>query len=190
MTTADDPNVRTDPNTGEQIVLEPGDEGYVEPAPSSEYSSTSRIESTRPDAPGPQVGVEPLEGEVPPTEDVPPPQDLTFEKEPGESDAEFAERSRNTVVVSENPGDIVPNMPQITMGPQEPVEDVEEPPLEEPLAEGEPEPEVEPEGRASAADLIERAEAANSREELDDIEAQADGRVTVLNAVEKRRGEL
>ena len=41
-----------------------------------------------------------------------------------------------------------------------------------------------------AADLIEQAQAATTTEELDAIQAQADGRVTVLDAVEQRRAEL
>lgn len=42
----------------------------------------------------------------------------------------------------------------------------------------------------SAAELIEQAEAATTSEELDDIEADANDRVTVLDAIEKRRAEL
>lgn len=41
-----------------------------------------------------------------------------------------------------------------------------------------------------AADLIAQAEAATTTEELDEIEAQANDRVTVIDAVEKRREEL
>jgi hypothetical protein len=157
----EDPNVRTDPATGEQVVLEPGDEGYVEP----------RTE------------------EAAPVEDVAPPQDLTLTQEPGESDAEFMQRQRSTPVVSESPGDIVPNVPQITMGNQEPVEEEVSPEEGEEISpqSGEGEPPAE---RASAADLIEQAEAATTHEELDAIEAQADGRVTVINAVNERRAEL
>lgn len=42
----------------------------------------------------------------------------------------------------------------------------------------------------SAADLIEQADAATTTEELDAIEAQAEGRVTVLQAVSDRRAQL
>lgn len=41
-----------------------------------------------------------------------------------------------------------------------------------------------------AADLIAQAHAATSNEELDAIEAQADGRITVINAVHDRRDQL
>lgn len=43
---------------------------------------------------------------------------------------------------------------------------------------------------ASASNLIAQAKAATTTEELDDIEAQAEGRVTVSNAVAARREEL
>jgi hypothetical protein len=159
----EDPNVRTDPATGEQVVLEPGDEGYVE----------SRTE------------------EAAPVEDVAPPQDLTLTQEPGESDAEFMQRQRSTPVVSESPGDIVPNVPQITMGSQEPVEEEAPPEEGEEISPQSGEGETaEPAAHVSAADLIAQAEAAETHAELDAIEAQADGRVTVINAVNERRAEL
>ena len=198
MTQTDDPNVRTDPNTGEQIVLEPGDEGYVDTA---EYSSTSRIESTRPDAPGPQVGAEPQEGEAITTTELregeAPPQDLRLVNEAGQSESEAILHARGTVVESQSPTDIVPNTPQIRPFPEQvevqeaAVEEEEEVPEQEsasPL--GGLLPGSEPEERASASDLIARAKEANTTQELDDIEAQADGRTTVLDAVAKRREEL
>lgn len=43
---------------------------------------------------------------------------------------------------------------------------------------------------ATAAELIEQANAATTDEELDDIEAQAEGRITVINAVHDRRDQL
>ena len=202
----DDPNVRTDPNTGEQTVLEPGDEGYVDTA---EYSDTSRIESTRPDAPGPQVAVEPQEGEAITTTELregeAPPQDLRLVNEAGQSESEAILNARGTVVESQSPSDIVPNTPQIRpfpdqVGVQEAaVEEEEEDEevveseasgglLSPPLAESETE--AEPAERQSASELIDRARAANSAEELDEIEAQADGRVTVENAVAERRAQL
>jgi hypothetical protein len=45
-------------------------------------------------------------------------------------------------------------------------------------------------GLVPAAELISRAEAATSTEELDEIEAQAEGRVTVIDAVNAKRQEL
>lgn len=45
-------------------------------------------------------------------------------------------------------------------------------------------------GLVSAGDLVERARTANTAEELDEIEGLAEGRTTVLNAVENRRTEL
>lgn len=47
-----------------------------------------------------------------------------------------------------------------------------------------------PAGQPSAADLIEQAKNAETAEELDAIEAQAHGRVTVEQAVAARRAEL
>lgn len=126
-----------------EIILEPGDPGYVDPnAPT----------------------VAPTEGEVPPDEGgvhAPPGEDLQHVQQPGESDADFAARTRGVVVDSQSPADIVPNTPQATMGVRvqvegsdppvyvgvppeslEPVEPEEEqPPAEEPPAE---EPPTEP----------------------------------------------
>lgn len=103
-----DPNVTTTPE-GEEVVLEPGDPGYVEPL--------ADTPPTDPDAVPPEGG----EGAAAPVE-VPPGEDLTFQREPGESDAEFMARTRNVAVVSQSPSDIVPNTPQSTMGVQVPVE--------------------------------------------------------------------
>src|SRR5262245_54106359 len=93
--TTEDPNVTTT-DEGETVMLEPGDPGYVEPEESSDGE---------PLAP-------PLEGPTGP-EAVASPQDLTWQKEPGETDAEFMDRTRGQVVESQSPSDIVPNTPQI-----------------------------------------------------------------------------
>lgn len=103
-----DPNVTTTPE-GEQVILEPGDPGYVEPLADTPPSD--------PDAVPPEGG----EGATAPVE-VPPGEDLTFQRLPGESDAEFMARTRGVAVVSQSPSDIVPNTPQSTMGVQVPVE--------------------------------------------------------------------
>jgi len=128
--TETDPNVTTTPE-GETVVLEPGDEGYVEP----QAGETGTVLDAQP---------------MPPDAEPPPePQDLTYQKEAGESDAEFLIRSR-TVVESQSPTDIVPNTPQIRPFPVEAavgepaVEDTEEGPAPEPAPEPEPEPEAPP----------------------------------------------
>jgi hypothetical protein len=97
-----------------EVILEPGDPGYVAPAPEGEEPSQA----------------------VPP----PPAQDLRLIPEKGESDAEFMARTHNTVVDSQSPADIVPNWPQISMGPQPtegetPPEEGQEAVPEEPPAE-------------------------------------------------------
>lgn len=112
---------------------------------------------------------------------------------PDEHQAEYIVRVREEGIVSNSPSDIVPNVPWSNMGP--PAEVVEDSPADD------PEPEVdEPDALSSAlaappehqkaADLIEAAEGAETHDELDAVEAQAEGRVTVLDAVEKRREEL
>lgn len=122
-----DPNVQTT-ETGDEVILEPGDPGYVDP-----------------NAPAPEAGV----GEAPAG------QDLQFVRQPGEDDATFAARTRNVAVISESPTDIVPNTPQITMGTQVPVEGAEGvvytkgPEPEEPVVEGEEAPVVEDEEEAT-----------------------------------------
>lgn len=89
-----DPNVQTDAS-GDEVILEPGDPGYVEPGQTTE-------------------------GEA-----APPGEDLQHIRQPDETEAEFAARTRNVVVDSQSPTDIVPNMPQISMGPRVPVEGAE-----------------------------------------------------------------
>lgn len=184
-----DPNVQTTAS-GEQVILEPGDPGYVEPQTSV---TGEPIDTTPQTVPGSE---EPLGGPAPVG------QDLQHVRQPGEDDASFAARTRNVAVISESPTDIVPNTPQITMGEQIPVEGAEgvvhtrgpEPEAEVVDEEGEI---VEPANgggapteRQSAADLIAAAQAAETSEELDAIEAQADGRSTVISAVNARREEL
>lgn len=111
-----------------------------------------------------------------------------------ESLAEQVQREAHEIPDSQNPTDVVPNRPQIRPAPN--IEEVMVQPT--PSAE-ETEPETEvvvdsgdpaPGGQAHAADLIAQAEAATTTEELDAIEAQAAGRVTVTNAVAERRAAL
>lgn len=105
-----DPNVQTT-DSGDQVILEPGDPGYVDPnAPTS--TSGDPIDANPETAPGKD---EPL-GAIAPAG-----KDLQHVRQPGESDAEFMARTRNVAVISESPTDIVPNTPQITMGQQVPV---------------------------------------------------------------------
>jgi len=121
--TETDPNVTTTPE-GETVVLEPGDPGYVEPV----------IQETPPGEPNAVLDPQPMPA------DAPAPQDLTYMKEAGESDAEFLIRSRE-VVESENPTDIVPNTPQIRPFPSEVIEEPEPEPEPEAPPEEEPAPE-------------------------------------------------
>jgi hypothetical protein len=115
---------------------------------------------------------------------TPPGEDLRVAPLPYEHQAEYIARVRSEGIVSNSPSDIVPNVPWSNMGP--PVEVAGDPPPEEDaLSAALAAPEHQ-----KAADLIEQAEAAQSDEELDAIEAQAEGRVTVLDAVEKRRSEI
>jgi len=90
--------------TEDEIILEPGDPGYVDP-----------------NAPPPP---EPAE--------APAGKDLTPPRLPGESDGDYVLRTKNLVVQSESPTDIVPNQPQITMSTEPP-----------PVPEAEPEAEAE-----------------------------------------------
>lgn len=83
----------------EEVILEPGDPGYVPP------------EGTEP--------VPPEEGGPITAVPAPPGQDLQHERGPRESDAEFLARTRGVAVNSQSPTDIVPNTPQITMGSPE-----------------------------------------------------------------------
>lgn len=135
-----DPNVRTGPG-GEEIVLEPGDEGYVDlngpslsvpgpmPAPEPTIANPPTTDPSLPpsgDGPDgpPTSGVfsDPAlpvqqEGEV-----VPEPQDLRLVNEAGQSESEAIIHARGLVVDSQSAGDLVPNTPQITMGVRVPVE--------------------------------------------------------------------
>ena len=71
----------------------------------------------------------------------PPGQDLSHVRQPGESEADFMLRTRHAVVDSQSPADIVPNQPQISMGPPAPGP---EPGPTEPEPQPKPEPEPEP----------------------------------------------
>lgn len=94
----------TDP--GDEIILEPGDPGYVDP-----------------NAPAPEPAG--AEGAAAP---APPGQNLEHQRNPGETEAEFQSRTRNVVVESQSPSDTVPNTPQIRPFPVEtPPEEVEQP---------------------------------------------------------------
>ena len=195
-----DPNVQTS-ESGEEVILEPGDPGYVEPGQRSVTGEP--IDDTPETVPGKD---EPLGADL-----APPGEDLQHVRREGETEAEFAARTRNVVVESTSPTDIVPNTPQISMGPRVPVEGAEgvsyatapveagpsvveeQPePEEEVVAEGEPEVEAQDEAEVdtSASALISRARAATTSEELDEIESLANDRVTVIDAVEARRAEL
>jgi hypothetical protein len=71
---------------------------------------------------------EPHMTETPPPEQaapVPPGEDLRLYPNAQEEYANFLARSRGVVVISQNPTDIVPNTPQITMGERVPVADQE-----------------------------------------------------------------
>jgi len=73
-----------------EIILEPGDPGYVAP--------------TETPVPEPTTG-----------QHGPPGQDLTHPRLPGENDGDYLLRTRGMIVDSKSPTDIVPNTPQITM---------------------------------------------------------------------------
>lgn len=117
------------PAPEEEVILEPGDPGYVPP------------EGTEP--------VPPEEGGPIVAEAAPPGQDLQHVRGPHESEAEFLARTRHIAVESTSPTDIVPNTPQITMGtPEMPAgglpQEVAEEPAPEPIPQsqvGEPVPE-------------------------------------------------
>lgn len=109
-----DPNVQQT-DSGDEVILEPGDPGYVEPGTQTDASGQP-IQNQPETTPGPD---EPLGAIAPPGED------LQHVRERGEGDAEFAARTRNVVVESQSPTDIVPNTPQISMGPRVPVEGTE-----------------------------------------------------------------
>jgi hypothetical protein len=140
---------------------------------------------------GETLATPPTALEVPENEPPPPP----IEAPPvQESLAEQVYREAHTVPESTGPSDVVPNRPNIRS--PESVGAVEQPEAEAVTGEdlraeqaGMTETE-EPTTRRTAAELIEAAAAATTTEELDDLEAQADGRVTVLDAVARRRDEL
>lgn len=136
------------------------------------------------------------EEEVPPPEPTEPPPPPVEAPPVQESLAEQVYRESHTVPESTGPSDYVPNRPNIR--PPDVVEEVLDPDALEAGGVGtqgevlpeEAESEEPVAGRASAADLIAQAQAATTQEELDEIEAQADGRVTVENAVRDRREAL
>lgn len=123
MTASENPNVQTTAE-GEEVVLEPGDPGYVAPTAEQEGEVLS------PELPVAQeVGPEPTSGG----------QDLTIKNEPGQDSSEAILMARGTVVESTSPTDIVPNTPQIRPFPTETEAVVEEvPPEVEGEAEAEP----------------------------------------------------
>ena len=90
-----------------ETILEPGDPGYVDPTAAQNQPVLEPV-------PAPAGS----EGAAAP---APPGQDLRPMPNPGETEAEYLARTRNVAVESLSPTDIVPNRPQITFGPQEPV---------------------------------------------------------------------
>lgn len=102
-----------------------------------------------------------------------------------ESLAEQIQRERTELPDSTGPSDVVPNKPNI----RPPVTEAQIAESEE-VVEPEADSPMPPPERQSAADLIAAAQAAETSEELDAIEAQAEGRTTVLDAVAARRQEL
>lgn len=133
------------PTENEGVILEPGDPGYVEPVQGGYADPADRP----PDEP--VIGTL---GEVA----GPPGEDLTHQRLPGESDAEYAARTRGVVVDSTSPSDIVPNTPQTTMGVRVQVEGTDPPvyvgvppeALEEP--ELPPEEDLPPEGETESVE--------------------------------------
>ena len=135
------------PPQEEGVILEPGDPGYVAPEGAQTQETTTQTDVTAPGpndplgapAPGPndQPGGytdpserppdEPRVQTVPNSEEVPAGEDLQHVQQPGETDAEFAARTRGTVVDSQSPTDIVPNTPQITIGARVQVEGTDPP---------------------------------------------------------------
>lgn len=113
-----DPNVQTTPE-GETVVLEPGDEGYVDP------NAEPNVMAPEPHAEGatldPALPVQQAgEGEVPP-------QDLSLQSAEGQDNSEAIVMNRGLIVESTSPTDIVPNTPQIRPFPSEAIE--EDPPV-------------------------------------------------------------
>ena len=121
MTTTPDP----------EIILEPGDPGYVDPNAPSPATSGAIVAEPAPVPAG-------AEGAAAP---APPGQDLRPVPNPGEDMAEYLDRTRTEVVDSQSPTDIVPNRPQITFGPQQP--EGEPAPTEEPMPAAEEQAEEE-----------------------------------------------
>lgn len=152
-----------------EIILEPGDPGYVEPDNATgttpeDAANTPKTHNQELDedvvAPGPN------ETMPPPAE---PAEDLTHVQQVGESDAEFMQRTRGVVVDSQSPSDIVPNTAQTTMGVRLEVEGSDPPVyvgvppetiLEE--TEGEGEGEVAVEEEPAPEDTDETAESGTS----------------------------
>ena len=93
-----DPNVQQT-DSGDEVILEPGDPGYVDPEEAERIAADAAAA-----VPG---------------------EDLQHVRQAGETEAEFAARTRNVVVESQSPTDIVPNTPQISMGARIPVEGAE-----------------------------------------------------------------
>ena len=103
---------------GNEIILEPGDPGYVDPNAPSE--------------PLPEVPPVAAPGEAG--------KDLIPERGPREHEAEYLARTRAQVVESTSPTDVVPNMPQIRMTTETPPVPPEPQPEPDPAPEPEPEP--------------------------------------------------
>lgn len=165
--------------TEPEIILEPGDPGYVEP---EDAANTPRTHNQELDedviAPGPN------ETMPPPAE---PAEDLTHVQQVGESDAEFMARTRGVVVDSQSPSDIVPNTAQTTMGVRLEVEGSDPPvyvgvPPETILEEPEvpPEGEIPPEGGEGEGETRERASSPQQGEPI-----TADEPVVITPAEEK-----
>jgi hypothetical protein len=76
-------------------------------------------EDPPPTPPEPEPEPEPTPEPSPPVpaEDAPAPLDLTEYPQPGEHEAEFLARTRAVPPASTGPSDIVPNRPNIVMGP-------------------------------------------------------------------------
>jgi len=106
--------VSNQPAPEDEIILEPGDPGYVEP------------------------------GSEPPPQAVESPagKDMRPVRGPNEHEAEFLARTRAEVVQSESPTDIVPNMPQIHMTTETPPVPPEPEPEPEPEPAPEPAPQA------------------------------------------------
>ena len=124
------------PAPEDDVILEPGDPGYEEQQSRPGDQPEGVPIQTQQPGDHPSSEAEPMT----PAEPAPPGEDLTVQREPGESDAAFLARTRHTVVHSESPTDIVPNTPQIGMGQRVQVEgtnlEYAAPPLESGLPAG------------------------------------------------------